>query len=281
MAAKTPDGQQPGFSSKKLNELIDLTRAANRHAANQVESTRALEQLLTKMTASARPAIAPLPKVAEKRSRFRTAIDLTALIAAIATVVALAFSAWSIRVAVDSLEVAIDSAERASITQTYYAPIQFCSIKTESGEFAEGGEVFSVITNTGRLPITVTGVRAADGDEPRDLSYVLVYLDGDRPHIENKPFKVDVGEAVAISVLYGRELGTKSDDGIFTQTVSSHAKLLLSDGTEIIPSQNNREPAPELVRELFRGLTQLTCDGSRFESPTEGDKNLFDDSENE
>ena len=265
--------KQAGFSTRKMNELLDLSRAANKLATHQIAATRALEKAIREQSSVApvRAEAAPIGQ-GSGHNRLRRIVDILTLAASVATVIALIYAAAS-------LHVAIDAGERASVSQTYYAPIQVCSKNLVGVRNAlEGAEVFSVLTNTGRLPITVMAIRASEELGSIDLDFSATYVDRPDESLNNQPFTIEVGEALALSILYGTEIGEINDDGSFSWAFSTHPTILLSDGSVVVPEQNDSGPAPELVRKTFRELAQLVCDDGRHEATLEGDTDLFEGS---
>jgi hypothetical protein len=152
--------------------------------------------------------------------------------ASVATVVALVYAAIS-------LQVSTDAARRASISQSFSASLRACSTYNKAGqEVIEGGEVFTVMTNTGRLPITVLGLYAPIGASggTRDFQFRGKYLDLDGKTFRNQPFVLDAGQAVALSVKYSASWFVKSKDSTQLKLVqSTFVDAKLSDGKTVVP----------------------------------------------
>ena len=274
--AKRPsaDDNGPGFSSRKMNELIALSRALGHTANQQVELLRRLERAVEERSTELREMnTSDSQPMARPSTAARPWVTWLSIAASVATVAALVYAAIS-------LQVSTDAAQRASISQSFSSYLRYCASYNAAGkEFLEGGEVFTVMTNTGRLPITVLGLSTPKGVAPstRDFQFRGKYLDVDGKTFQNRPFVLDVGQAVALSVKYSPAWVKRSKDSTTLKAAeSTYVDARLSDGRTVVPSvKHYYVNAPSLVRTDFRGLTQLKCEASEHEMPTTRSQSLL------
>lgn len=200
-----------GISRRDLN---DLGKSA-RHASDSLDAlspkSAALADRLTDLDAklgelsigrSVEDRLsAPPPGIRGYASLNRWA-PVVNFVAAAATVCAIVPAVLSLQAAQRSLTAAEAALQRDQISQSFSSHVSACVSATTDPVAAEvsGTTLSTVVTNTGRLPITILDVKsgAEEGSSPIDFSWLPLNANDTTP--SSDPIYLAVGEAVAMTV---------------------------------------------------------------------------------
>ncbi|PRB17267.1 hypothetical protein CQ042_05560 [Microbacterium sp. MYb62] len=112
--------------------------------------------------------------------------------------VTLVLSAAAVVVAAASLAVAIDTSTRDHLAGTFIAPMAACVTMGEGMQIAATGNVVDiVITNTGRLPITIVNVWNGDNDGDH---FSWARIEDSSTSGVDVGVELNVGQAIAVRV---------------------------------------------------------------------------------
>jgi len=171
------------------------------------------------------------------------------LAASVATIVALVYAGVS-------LGVSEDAAQREAITQTFDSTADICLRNPIDGFPSADLKVDTVITNTGRLPITVIAVYGSN--RKGQAKYAGVYLEQAAAPFVNRPFRLEIGQAVALSTEY---VSTASESAGVDAKATTDTVVLLSSGKRVTATFRRSDGTPNVVRVAYKSANALlgTC----------------------
>lgn len=211
------------------------------------------------------PAFAATVPESPSTRRWRLAVDITQVISTAAAIGALVFAVQSINLANDSIKLSNDALERESLTYAFSFR-SITNLTTASGQLCTNQ--WFVLTNTGRLPITVLSVeqyvRGSESVGWYEVPYAYVELAGQSSDasveaaiVQSGPLHLDVGQAMILKITFEGNL------------VNSRPRLVVSSGQRYIPQDFSLEGDPDpnvsvppVIMKLMDGMSELECDVS-------------------
>lgn len=164
--------------------------------------------------------------------------------ASLATVAALVYAAIS-------FQVSVDAAQRESVSQTFLSGITVCGRAGDEDTPSVAGPLRfnTVLTNTGRLPITVIAIYSGV-NETKELQFAGVYLDNPSEPFVDQPFVIEVGQAVALSTVH------RSTTGRAEWEVSNSTTVILSNGQRLRAGFVTADDTPKQIETAYETVNE-------------------------
>lgn len=212
------------ISKRDLNDLARAAKGATNHLDQLLPRAKALSAELTQLTtalgelsSAERERVQPRQvPIQSKRERLLATLTSLSFWVALANIGALVVALFMLVPTLQSLDATQQSLEatqlsaiaaqealqRDEVSQTFSSSAAACVSVADDlvSTKVRGTTLSTVITNTGRLPITILDVKGKGADGVSSVPYAWVPLELDARVSEGGPIYLEVGKAVALRV---------------------------------------------------------------------------------